>query len=425
MKLRPIDVSRIDPAPYNPRIELKPGEPRYEQLRKSLDEFGLVQPLIWNQRTGHLVAGHQRLAVLTAQGHKQVDVVVVDLPLEREKALNVALNKIAGDWDEPALAKLLDELARSPDLDIETTGFALPEIEKLTARLAAQLSDAEPETTGATGEVTETPITQPGELIELGEHRLMCGDAADRDAYAQLLGDAAAQLLIADPPYGIDYHAERRPNPKQPDASAKKRPRPLRGDAQGHARYRRWLRPILGCLAERLRPGGSYYIWGAHQHLGFIGDALAELELYTSSIITWAKDWAAPGYADYKAQTEHALYGWRRGARRRFHGPRSASTLWQIPRERTDSYLHPTQKPLALIERSVRYSARPWELVLDPFAGSGTTLIAAARLGRRAALLELEPAYCDLIVRRYIALVGTQHVDKSLLERYGKEGAAT
>ena len=425
MKVQSLPIARLNPAPYNPRRKLKPGDSAYERLRKSINAFGAVEPLVWNQRTGHVVGGHQRLQVLRDLGHEQVDVVAVDLPPEKEKALNLALNKIEGGWDERALAELLNDLADRADLDIEATGFDLPEIEKLTADLRNQIEQPEDAVTVPTAEAA-APVTEPGELIELGEHRLLCGDAADPRAWQRLLGDERAHMAFADPPFGVDYRASRRPIPGAQPKRDRRSQRPLRGDSQGHAKYQRWLRPILTHLVETLTPGGAIYLWVAHQQLGFASDALVELDCHVSTILTWAKDWAAPAYSDFKPQTEHAIYAWRRGAKRRFHGPRNASTLWQVPRERTDGYLHPTQKPLELAQRAIRYSSRPGDLILDPFLGSGTTLIAAARHERRCYGIEIEPAYCDAIVRRYIAAVGPGGVDSTLSDRYaGAKGACS
>lgn len=414
MKLSTIPIEKIDPAPYNPRVDLKPGDPRYERLSKSIDEFGMIQPLVWNRRSGYLVAGHQRLKILRARGEKDVEVATVDLPPDKERVLNLALNKIAGDWHEAKLAELLAALADVQDLDLEVTGFSIPDVEKLTADLREQLEDpaAEPIDDDA------SPITQPGDLIELGEHRLLCADAADRNSYVRLLDGQTVNQLFSDPPYGVDYRARRRPIPGKQPKKDRRAKRPLRGDSQGHAKYQRWLRPNLAMMAEHLHPGGAYYLWLSDKHLGFAADVLAESEVYTSTILTWAKNWPTPGYADYKTQTEHALYGWKRGAKRRFYGPKNASTLWQIPRERTENYLHPTQKPLELAERAIRYSSRSGELVFDPFLGSGTTLVAAAQLGRRCFGMEIEPKYCDVIVRRYIATVGPNAANPALVARY-------
>ncbi len=177
MHIERIPIDRINPAPYNPRLDLAPGDPEYQKLKRSIDEFGCVEPLVWNQRTGNLVGGHQRLKVLLAQGDTEADVSVVDLPPQREKALNIALNKISGDWDPRKLAELLDELVRLPDFDIELTGFDLPDADALIAEVLQSSPDKEEDfDVDAALQPDQPAVTQPGDLIELGprrQHRLL------------------------------------------------------------------------------------------------------------------------------------------------------------------------------------------------------------------------------------------------------------
>ena len=193
MQIESIPIERINPAAYNPRLDLKPGDPDYERLKRSMEEFGFVEPLVWNRRTGNLVGGHQRLKILAERGAGHVDVSVVDLPPERERSLNVALNKIRGDWDERKLADLLTGLAAIPDFDVSLTGFDATEITHLLDGLAAldeedgfDLGDALDAGAG------QPPVTQPGELIELGRHRLLCGDGGGSTYYNTIFWDNTA-----------------------------------------------------------------------------------------------------------------------------------------------------------------------------------------------------------------------------------------
>jgi hypothetical protein len=204
LRLESVAARRINPAPYNPRIDLKPGDPDYEKLARSVDEFGLVEPLVWNRRTGNLVGGHQRFKILLARGVKEVDVSVVDLPLEREKALNIALNKIAGDWDERKLGALLDELTATPDLDVLLTGFDMGEIDGLIATSRLDLDPSRDESFDieeALRLAGKGPaITKPGDLITLGrdprlQHRLLCGDSTDHAQVRRLMNGERAILF--------------------------------------------------------------------------------------------------------------------------------------------------------------------------------------------------------------------------------------
>ncbi len=417
MVVRRVSIRCIQPAPYNPRKELRPEHAEYQRLLRSMDEFGCVEPLIWNRRTGHLVGGHQRFQILLAKGATDVEVSVVDLPLEKEKALNVALNKIAGDWDDKKLAIVLEEIAQLPDIDLEVTGFDANDLGELLEEVRGPSSD-EPESfdPDAALDPDRPAITQPGELLALGPHRVLCADATDPLAYRALLGKESARLLFCDPPYNVSYDSRQRPTaPKR--ATPKRRWSAIRSDSMSPSKYANWFRRFARSAADSLDPGSSFYIWHGHACFGLLHDSLREVELRPSCVLTWAKESFALGFGDYNEQTEFALYGHKLGAKRRFFGPKNETTLWSIHRDPTAAYQHPTQKALQLAERALRNSSRTGEIVLDPFLGSGTTLIAAARTGRRGFGLEIEPKYCDVIVRRYLALVG-ESADKKLMRRF-------
>lgn len=179
LDIRTIPISKIIAAPYNPRLDLQPGDPEYEKLERSLEEFGCVEPLVWNRRSGHLVGGHQRLKVLIAKGQTRATVSVVDLSPEKERALNLALNRISGAWDEAKLAAVLEELIALPDFELGLTGFDLDEARQMIAACAGV--EARPEAFDVEAELAaERPVvTRPGEIIELGAHRLLCGDSTD------------------------------------------------------------------------------------------------------------------------------------------------------------------------------------------------------------------------------------------------------
>lgn len=198
MRVERISMAKISAAKYNPRKDLKPGDPEYEKLKRSVERWDLVEPLVWNERTGTLVGGHQRLKILAARGDTEVDVSIVDLDERDEQALNVALNRIQGEWDEPKLADILAGL-NMDGFDATVTGFDMAELE----RIVAANTEVEDE-----GEVDLTPPKKPksrrGEVYELGPHRLMCGDAADKRDADQLLENKHIDAIITDPPYGIE-----------------------------------------------------------------------------------------------------------------------------------------------------------------------------------------------------------------------------
>lgn len=417
MDIRTVTAAEITPAPYNPRVTLEPGDPEYTKLERSLSEFGCVEPLVWNEQTGHLVGGHQRFTVLRSQGAQAFEVSVVDLPLEQEQALNVALNKVQGRWDEQKLARLLDDLAAVPEFDVTLTGFDLPEIGALQDRVHAGLDD----TIDAADllDIDHPPLVQPGDLIKLGPHRVLCGDSADPDALATLLDGRTVDLLFTDPPYNVNYYGGDRPTPRTARPKRSREWKRIYNDALSQEDYRAWLEKVLAPGIAALVPAAGLYIWNGHRQFGGMHDMLEALDCHVSCVITWAKESFAIGYGDYNQQTEFCLYGWKRGGdAHRWYGPTNASTLWTVHRDRTQTYRHPTQKPLALAERALTHSSQRGDLVLDLFLGSGTTLIAADALERVCYGIELDPHYCDGIVRRYMATSGVDQVAEPWRTRF-------
>lgn len=417
MKIEKIRIDRINPAPYNPRIDLKPGDPIYERLKESMSTLGYVDPVVWNSRTGNLVGGHQRYKILLAQGLSEIEASVVDLSLEQEKALNLALNKIQGEWDKDKLAVLLDELTKLPDFNVNLTGFEMPEISNI---LDSYLMETQNDLTEDPAMIIE-PITQKGDLIILGNHRLLCGDSSSPEDIAKLIGDKKVDMIFSDPPYNVAYYGGDRPIPEvsrpKPSANWKK----IYNDNLTQEEYEIWLKNIFTNASPYLAKGAPFYIWNGHRQFGFMHDMFIEMGLYVSCVITWAKKNFSIGYGDFNQQTEFCLYGWKEdNGAHNWYGPTNESTLWQADREL--NYVHPTQKPVILAERAIKNSSKRGDAVLDMFLGSGTTLIAAQRLGRSCYGMEIDPGYCDVIVRRYINLVGKENAGEELVSRYLKEG---
>ena len=391
MNIQKVSVSKINPAAYNPRVDLKPGDKDYEKLKDSINTFGYVEPLVWNSKTGNLVGGHQRLKILIEQGLVEVEVSVVDLSPDKEKALNLALNRIQGDWDNQKLATLLEELTRNSEVDIKTTGFDLPEISEILDSVQEAIEDD----FNLDGELanTGTPVTQKGDLIQLGNHRLLCGDSSKSEDVARLIGDNKINLIFSDPPYNVDYYGGNRPVPKNARPKASRNWERIYNDNLTQEEYEKWLRQIFVNVSVYLAEGTPIYIWNGSKQFGSMYVMFTELGYHVSCVVTWAKESFSIGYGDYNQQTEFCLYGWKEdNGAHNWHGPNNESTLWQIKRDSTASYNHPTQKPVALAHRAIRNSSKRGDIVLDMFLGSGTTLIAADSLERHAA--EIYPRYC-------------------------------
>ena len=417
MEIRKVSVSEINPAEYNPRRDLKPGDPDYEKLKRSIETFGYVEPLVWNDKTGNLVGGHQRLSVLVEQGVKDIAVSVVNLSLEKEKALNLALNKIQGDWDNEKLAILLEELDQLPDFDVGLTGFDVPEISILFDRYLSGGEEDNFDIEKEAGEITE-PVTRRGDIIELGKHRIMCGDSANLEELRKLLQEKKADLVVCDPPYNVAYDDQQRPT----GVEKKRKWNPIESDAMGQEEYETWLKEPLRNMEKFMGQGSPIYIWNGHRQFGPMHLMLNELGFHIGCVITWVKERFALGYSDYNQQSEFCLYGWKEGnGAHKWYGPTNETTVWEVSRDNSNTLIHPTQKPVALAQRAIKNSSKRGDIVLDMFLGSGSTLIASERLERACYGMEISPAYCDAIVRRYINYVGEENVSQAIRDKYMKE----
>ncbi|MFH0753669.1 MAG: site-specific DNA-methyltransferase [Candidatus Omnitrophota bacterium] len=409
MKIDKVTIDKINPAAYNPRLDLQPGDKEYEKLKKSIDTFGYVEPLVWNSRTGNLVGGHQRLKILIEHGQTEVEVSVVDLDDTKEKALNLALNKIQGDWDRDKLGHLLDELTKLEGFDTGLTGFDPGEISQALDWLVDDVED-KPEF-----DENATAITVSGDLIELGPHRILCGDSTKTEDIDRLLAGNKAGLLFTDPPYNVDYGGKRAGSGDNWDKIA--------NDNMPQDKYEEMLKKVLTNAVAVLDAGACVYIWNGSRQFGLMYVMLLDLGMRVSGVITWAKETFAMGLhaysIDYKQQTEFCLYGWKeKNGTHKWYGPENESTLWQIKRDSTINYIHPTQKPIAVATRGIRNSSKRGDIVLDLFLGSGTTLIAAGTLQRRCYGIEMDPGYCDAIVRRYVQRFGRDRVSEEIIKKY-------
>lgn len=401
LEVRRVRVSKVNPAAYNPRKDLQPGDPEYEALRRSMEEFGFVEPLVWNKRTGNLVGGHQRLKVLLAAGATGVDVSVVDLPLHREKALNVALNKVGGDWDLPKLGELLKELQAMPGIDETVTGFSQREIDALFRELEPPTPEPDENIDRATTAAKGLKVVR-GQVWELGRHRLMCGDATSREDMDRLMAGARAAMLFADPPYNVDYGAANQSHPSWGKRWAKGA---VTGDAQLRAEWESFLRAWLRESLRVLR--GACYICMSAKEWPSLRIAFAETGGHWSSDIIWVKDRAVLGRKDYHSRFEALLYGWPEGVKRAWLGGREQNDVWEIQRHAVND-LHPTQKPVELVHRALQDACPPRGIVLDPFVGSGTTLVAAEGTACACYAMEIEPRYCAVAIARWELYTGAK-----------------
>ncbi|MCA9293202.1 MAG: DNA modification methylase [Phycisphaerales bacterium] len=442
MKLRTIAIKDINPAPYNPRVDLQPGDPRFEKLVKSVDEFGLVEPLVWNERTKNLVGGHQRLKVLQAQGAVTAPVVVVNLSPEREKALNLALNKIAGDWDELKLAELLNELVDEPDLDLDLTGFELDEAQSLIGDLLHSGEAPEDFDVDAALAAAGPPVTKPGDLIVLGtnparQHRLLCGDCTNTEDVTQVMDGNNAILFATDPPYLVGYdgtnHLGKKSRSRRQGSSKNSKPadrgcRDWSGTYGVHwddadANTELYDKFIETAVEHAIAPNAAWYCWHASRRQAMLEAAWTKHGAFVHAQIIWVKNRGILTRSWYLWQHEPCLMGWLKGNMPSRVEKRRLPTVWQVDTlaSNADRPDHPTPKPLEVFEIPMRQHTRAGDICYEPFAGSGTQFIAAERMGRRCFGIEISPVYCDLIVRRFIAYAGEAAVAPDIAERYRLE----
>jgi DNA modification methylase len=390
----PIDELKADPA--NPR---RISERELEALTKSIAEFGLVDPIIARAADHTVIGGHQRLLAGRKLGLKTVPVIYLDITKDKAQVLNVALNKISGDFDQELLARLLADLAQDPELDLTLSGFEEKEIGQLLKSLDAREKRDRPETfdlDAALRSAYENPRAQLGDLFQLGEHRVLCGDATKPEDVARLMNGTHAHMAFTDPPYNVslgDHGGNQQGQTR----------RRIKNDAMAPEAWEAFCRGWAHNLVTAV--DGALYISMSTKEWASVSRALAEAGGHWSDTIIWEKDRFVLGRSDYQRGYEPIWYGWREGAKRYFAGGRDQSDIWKIERP-SDSPLHPTMKPLPLIERAIENSCQPGDVVLDLFLGSGSTLIAAERTGRISFGLELDPHYCSIVIARWEAFTG-------------------
>ncbi|WP_100523378.1 site-specific DNA-methyltransferase [Mycobacteroides abscessus] len=440
-------VTDLIPADYNPRLDLQSGDKEYEKLKRSIQEFGYVDPVIWNERTGVVVGGHQRLKVLQELGYEEIDVSVVDLSEEQEKTLNIALNKIEGDWDNFKLKELLEDIDTG-SFDITLTGFDEDEIENLMTQFhieeegEIQEDDFDPEEAAA--EIKDS-ITKNGEIWQLGRHRLMCGDSTKLADVVRLMGEDKADMIFTDPPYNVNYEG----------GTGLK----IQNDNMDDAKFYQFLFDAYTAMYRVLKEGGGIYVCHADSEGLNFRKAFIDAGLLLKQCIIWVKNSLVLGRQDYQWKHEPILYGWKPGAAHCWYGGRKettvieepvdlaiskyegyslltftsgtnstvvkvpsfevlhegtdeGSTTWRIEKPKKNGD-HPTMKPIALCARAIQNSSKPGEIVLDPFGGSGSTLMACEQTGRACRTMEYDPVYAEVIIRRWEEFTGQKAIKLS------------
>lgn len=387
-ELKVLPVSVLRPAAYNPRKKLKPGDKEYEKIKNSIQEFGFADPLVVNADMT-IIGGHQRLTVAMDLGYTEVPCAVVDIDKVREKALNIALNKITGAWDDSLLADLLKDI-ESSDFDLGKTGFEPPEIEELFSQVHDK--NVKDDDFDAEKAAEAAAFVEPGDIWLLGRHRLMCGDSTKPEDVDVLMDGKKANACITDPPYNCAYEGGTGMtimNDRWDDSE----------------KFYQFLLAALKNVYEHLADGGALYVFHSDAEKCNFFHATVNAGFHYSTTCIWVKNALVIGRMDYQMRHEPVIYAFKDTAKHKFYGDRKQTTIWEFDKPKK-SKLHPTTKPLPLIAYPMKMSSLENSIILDLFGGSGSTLMAAEQLNRIACLMELDPKYASAIIRRYAATAG-------------------
>lgn len=405
-------VASLQPAPYNPR---KITKQRLELLGRSMKRFGDLSGIVLNLTTGNLIGGHQRVKHFDSDwpiyldkkaaigkldkvgtiAHGYVDSAFgrwayreVRWTPAQEKAANLAANAHGGEFDMQLVGEMLQDLKLAGE-DLEITGLAMHQVERMLGDVV------EPEIP----DKPKKPITKLGDIWQLGDHRLVCGDSTQELPYAQVTDNGSERfdriaMIWTDPPWNVALGKHDNPKHKR---------RAIENDDLPAAEFAKFLQQAMFCMTKNLQ--GDIYVVMSAKEWPAVDAALRGVGLHWSATIAWVKDQFVMGRGNYHRRLEPIWYGWRKGAKSSFCGARDQDDVWEIPRPKA-SEEHPTMKPVELVARALINSSSKGDIVLDPFGGAGSLILAAEQLGRRGRSIELDPGYCDVIVKRWETMTG-------------------
>lgn len=412
MKIEKISIDKIKPAEYNPRLDLQPGDEKYEHIKNSIESFGYIDPIIWNKTTGNLVGGHQRYKILKQLGYTEIEAVIVEFDEDKEKAANMAVNKASGDWDAKRLEELLKEVK-----EYDMTQFGFMENQILDIVNDIREDDYESFSGTATGKV------KYGDVWILGKHKLICGDSTKEDTYKKLLGTERVDAIVTDPPYNVDYES---------GTTGMK----IQNDNMDDLKFKAFLSDIFKHTTNYSKKGAAVYVFHSSSEVENFRHTCTDNGFKVTQELIWNKSHFVLSRQDYNWKHEPILYGWKEGASHHFYGKMSNDTVLsdyaedyknktkaQLVQILDDIYatapttiinedmtkkndIHPTMKPIKLIAKLVANSTKKGQTVFDPCAGSGSLVIACEQLDREARVVELDEGYCESIIERWEEFTG-------------------
>ena len=393
LRVEHLAISKLKEYNRNTRTHSKE---QIAQVAASIKEFGFTNPVLIDENN-EIIAGHGRTAAARSLGMDTVPVIRLKGLTETQiRALRIADNKLAlnAGWDYDLLSQELTEI-KLDDFNLDIIGFSLEELDEiLSADICTEEAERDPEE-DIPPEPPAEPITQPGDIWQLGKHYLICGDSTDPDTVKSLMRGEQANLWLTDPPYNVDYEGQ---------AGMK-----IQNDSMQDLAFRDFLRKAYKASVDVLAPGGAFYIWHADSEGFNFRGAARDVGLQVRQCLIWNKSSLVLGRQDYQWKHEPCLYGWKDGAAHNWYSDRAQTTVLDFDKPKSNN-LHPTMKPVALFEYLIENSTAPGDIVLDTFGGSGTTLIACENLGRRCYMCELDPIYASVIIQRYEEHTGDKAV---------------
>ncbi len=374
-----------DIVPYSNNAKEHPKE-QIEQIKNSIQEFGNNDPIAVDENNV-IIEGHGRFIVLKELGYDEIECIVLSgLSEEQKNAYRIVHNQLTMNtgWDEERLKEELDHIS----LDMRELGLTqemLDELEEEHNHIEEDNFDIDE----AYDEIEE-PTTKYGEVFKLGNHYLMCGDSTKKEDVLKLVGKNRIDLVVTDPPYNVAYEG----------AAGS-----IQNDDMKNDEFKEFLKSAFTRMYEVMKEGAPFYVWYAsREHINF-ESALNECELPVRQQLIWVKSSLVIGRQDYQWKHEPCLYGWKEGASHKWYSDRSQTTVLEFDKP-NKSELHPTMKPLDLFGYLIQNSSRKGDNVLDLFGGSGTTLITSEKIDRNSFTMELDPKFCDVIIKRWEELTG-------------------